>query len=80
MLKEIYAQPEVARRQIGLDIAASGLPCVLETPAAKALTSKIRSVHLIACGTSYHAALIASHWIEELAGLTCRVEIGSEYR
>ena len=80
MLKEIYEQPEVARRQIGLDIAASGLPCVLETPAAKALASKVRSVHLVACGTSYHAALTASHWIEELAGLTCRVEIASEYR
>ena len=37
-------------------------------------------MHLIACGSSYHAALIARYWIESLAGIPCNVEIASEYR
>src|SRR5581483_983190 len=44
------------------------------------LLTRTRNVHLIACGSSYHAALIARYWIESLAGLPCNVEIASEYR
>src|SRR5207247_5870080 len=42
--------------------------------------SAVDSVLILACGTSYHAGLVARHWIEALAGLPCNVEIASEYR
>jgi len=47
---------------------------------ARELLTKTRNVHLIACGSSYHAALVARYWIESLAGIPCNVEIASEYR
>jgi glucosamine--fructose-6-phosphate aminotransferase (isomerizing) len=47
---------------------------------ARELLTKTRNVHMIACGSSYHAALVARYWIESLAGVPCNVEIASEYR
>jgi glucosamine--fructose-6-phosphate aminotransferase (isomerizing) len=44
------------------------------------LLAETRNVHLVACGSSYHAALVARHWIESLAGIPCNVEVASEYR
>lgn len=40
----------------------------------------VRSVLILACGTSFHAGLVARYWIEQVAGLSCTVEIASEYR
>ncbi len=48
-------------------------------PEAKALLDETRCVHIIACGTSYHAGLVAKYWLEEV-GLPCSVEVASEYR
>ena len=47
---------------------------------AAALFPKVASVQILACGTSYHAGLVARHWIEALAGLPCQVEVASEFR
>ena len=44
------------------------------------LVSKLESIKLIACGTSYHAALAGKYWIEMLSGIPCDVEVASEYR
>ncbi|MDE0855861.1 MAG: glutamine--fructose-6-phosphate transaminase (isomerizing), partial [Nevskia sp.] len=41
---------------------------------------RARNIHIVACGTSYHAGLVAKYWIEELASLPCSVELASEYR
>ena len=49
-------------------------------PHAEALLPKIRNVHIVACGTSYHAGLIARYYIEQGAKLPCSVEVASEYR
>ncbi|RDL43377.1 glutamine--fructose-6-phosphate transaminase (isomerizing) [Marinomonas piezotolerans] len=79
MMKEIYEQPKV--------IAACLEGRISET---KVLTScfgvdssflkDIENVHIVACGTSYHAGMVAKYWIEDLAGLPCSVEVASEYR
>ncbi len=47
---------------------------------AKALFDEARHIQIIACGTSYHAGMVARYWLEELAGIACSVEIASEYR
>jgi glucosamine--fructose-6-phosphate aminotransferase (isomerizing) len=49
-------------------------------PAANAILAAADGVHIVACGTSYHAGLVARYQIEEIAGLPCMVEIASEYR
>jgi glucosamine--fructose-6-phosphate aminotransferase (isomerizing) len=80
MLKEIYEQPAVtlaafeSRIQNGLvDESAFG-------EQAKAIFDQIKQVQIIACGTSYHAGMIAKYWMEGLAGIPCQVEVASEYR
>jgi glucosamine--fructose-6-phosphate aminotransferase (isomerizing) len=47
---------------------------------ATELFSRVQAVQIVACGTSYHAGLVARHWIESLTGLPCQVEVASEYR
>ncbi|MDH3419862.1 MAG: glutamine--fructose-6-phosphate transaminase (isomerizing), partial [Gammaproteobacteria bacterium] len=49
-------------------------------PGADELLAAAHAVHIVACGTSYHAGLVARYGIEELTGLPCMVEIASEYR
>ena len=48
--------------------------------AAPELLTGVKSVLILACGTSYHSGLVAKYWIEQLAGVSCAVEIASEYR
>ena len=76
MLKEIFEQPQRLRdtvRQGSVTDEAFG-------PAAAQVFPKVAAVQILACGTSYHAGLVARHWIEALAGLPCQVEVASEYR
>jgi glutamine---fructose-6-phosphate transaminase (isomerizing) len=47
---------------------------------AKEIFSNVKQVQLVACGTSYHAALVARYWLEALAGIPCAVEVASEFR
>ena len=49
-------------------------------PDAGKIFDEVRGVHIIACGTSYHAGLVARHWFETLAGIPCAVEVASEFR
>ena len=49
-------------------------------PAATQVFPQVAAIQILACGTSYHAGLVARHWIESLAGLPCQVEVASEYR
>ena len=76
MLKEIFEQPACLRdtvRQGSVTDEAFG-------PAAAQVFPQVAAVQILACGTSYHAGLVARHWIESLAGLPCQVEVASEYR
>jgi glucosamine--fructose-6-phosphate aminotransferase (isomerizing) len=47
---------------------------------AEAVLDQTEAVHIVACGTSYHAGLVARYWLEEIAGVHCTVEVASEYR
>ena len=76
MLKEIHEQP--ARLQDTVSIDWRSDHCFGTN--TQALLSQVEAVQIIACGTSYHAGLIARHWIESVAGLSCQVEVASEYR
>ncbi|RMA79543.1 glutamine--fructose-6-phosphate transaminase (isomerizing) [Umboniibacter marinipuniceus] len=80
MLKEIYEQPSVVQRILEGRIGANGLlPEAFDAKTVE-LFKTIENITIIACGTSYHAGLVARYWIEELAGIPCNVEIASEFR
>ncbi len=80
MQKEIFEQPQVVAEtlegRIGVDRI---LPNIFGVGADEML-KKVRQVHIVACGTSYHAGLVARYQLEELAGIPCMVEVASEYR
>ncbi|MEN8722155.1 MAG: glutamine--fructose-6-phosphate transaminase (isomerizing) [Alphaproteobacteria bacterium] len=80
MLKEIHEQPAAIARTLegrieGTRIATGTLPDV-----ARLALEQARMVHIVACGTSYHAGLVAAYWLERYAGVSAMVEIASEYR
>ncbi|WP_432697157.1 glutamine--fructose-6-phosphate transaminase (isomerizing) [Marinobacterium sp. YM272] len=80
MLKEIYEQPAVMKAVLEGRINKGHLLEQAFGSEAGALFDQIRQVQIIACGTSYHAGMIASYWIEQLVGIPCRVEVASEFR
>ena len=79
MLKEIYEQPEAIKQTISQALNGDHLR---QDFLADATTNfeKIQQIQIIACGTSYHAGMIAKYWFEQLINLPCHVEIASEYR
>ena len=80
MLKEIHEQPNVIKATMeGRLTNTRVLEQALGTDAGK-LLENVRHVQIIACGTSYHAGMVARYWIEELAGIPCSVEVASEFR
>lgn len=80
MLKEIYEQARVIKATTeGRMTKTRVLEQALGTDAGK-LLENVRHVQIIACGTSYHAGMVARYWIEELAGVPCSVEVASEFR
>ena len=79
MLKEIFEQPAVVAETLEGRLHQGR---VLEDsfgPDAATLFNQTQGVHIVACGTSYHAGLIARYWLESL-GVPCTVEVASEYR
>jgi glucosamine--fructose-6-phosphate aminotransferase (isomerizing) len=80
MLKEIHEQPQALADTLEGRISGGHILTEIFGVGARELLTKTRNVHLIACGSSYHAALVARYWIESLAGIPCNVEIASEYR
>ncbi|TQV82696.1 glutamine--fructose-6-phosphate transaminase (isomerizing) [Exilibacterium tricleocarpae] len=80
MQKEIFEQPKVIGNTLQGRI---GKTAVLEEAfgtEAKAIFDRTRAVQIVACGTSYHAGLVAKYWLEEWAGIACSIEVASEYR
>ena len=78
--KEIFEQPDTARSALAGRIGRHGVyPEAFGVEAAGVL-ERVRAVTIVACGTSYHAGMIARYWIESLARLPCQVEIASEHR
>ncbi|MGH8233144.1 MAG: glutamine--fructose-6-phosphate transaminase (isomerizing) [Rhodanobacteraceae bacterium] len=80
MLKEIFEQPTaVANTLEGRVADGHVLPNIFGVDADK-LLQQVRHVHIVACGTSYHAGMVARYWLEGIAGIPCAVEVASEYR
>jgi len=80
MLKEIHEQPQAIADTLEGRIADGRILTAAFGVGASELLRETRHVHLVACGSSYHAALIARYWIEGIAGIPCSAEIASEYR
>ena len=79
MLKEIYEQPEAIQQTISQALNGNALREDFLKDAELDFAN-IQQVQIIACGTSYHAGMIAKYWFEQLINLPCHVEIASEYR
>ncbi|OGT32219.1 MAG: glutamine--fructose-6-phosphate aminotransferase [Gammaproteobacteria bacterium RIFCSPHIGHO2_12_FULL_35_23] len=80
MLKEIFEQPQAVNDTLE---GRLGKEKVLEEAfglKAKEIFPKVEHVQIIACGTSYHAGMVARYWLEELAGISCNIEVASEIR
>jgi glutamine---fructose-6-phosphate transaminase (isomerizing) len=80
MLKEIYEQPTCLIDVFEGRVHEGHLLDSVFGPEAEKILDSTRSVQIIACGTSYHAGLVAKYWLEALAGIPCNVEVASEYR
>ncbi len=80
MQKEIHEQARAVARTLEERIANGRVLEAAFGPEAQDVLDKTRGVHIVACGTSYHAGLVARYWIEQLCRLPCSVEIASEYR
>ncbi len=76
MLKEICEQPDRLRETLTFE----SLDDSLFGDSAAAVFDQVQAVQIIACGTSYHAGLVARHWLESFAGVPCQVEVASEFR
>ena len=79
MLKEIYEQPEAIQQTISQALNSNALRADFLAEAVADFES-IQQIQIIACGTSYHAGMIAKYWFEQLIGVPCQVEIASEFR
>ncbi|MCG8412972.1 MAG: glutamine--fructose-6-phosphate transaminase (isomerizing) [Pseudomonadales bacterium] len=80
MLKEIHEQPQVIQDTLDGRISEGK---VLEEAfgiKAKAIFDKVKSVQIVACGTSFHAGQVAKYWLESIARIPCQVDIASDYR
>ncbi|MCO7245878.1 glutamine--fructose-6-phosphate transaminase (isomerizing) [Halomonas sp. Mc5H-6] len=80
MLKEIFEQPEVIRAALEGRLSDDHVLVESFGPDAPAIFQATRQIHIIACGTSYHAGLVARYWLERYAGIPVQVEVASEYR
>ncbi|RZO84548.1 MAG: glutamine--fructose-6-phosphate transaminase (isomerizing) [Oceanococcus sp.] len=80
MLKEIFEQPRALADTLQERISHDALLPQSLGPAAEKLLATAENVHIVACGTSYHAGMVARYWIETLAGVPVNVELASEYR
>ena len=80
MLKEIHEQPSVVQRTLEGRLGSDHVMVQAFGPQAAELFAKVRNVQIVACGTSYHAGMVARYWLESLAGIPCQVEVASEFR
>ncbi len=80
MHKEIFEQPQAVIDALEGRITQEQVLISTFGQQAEAIFNKIQQVQIIACGTSYHAGLVAKYWFEDYIGLPCQVEVASEYR
>ena len=80
MLKEIFEQPSALADTLYGRIENQRVVPESLGPRAAELLDRVEHIHIVACGTSYHAGCVGKYWLESIAGVPCQVEIASEYR
>lgn len=80
MLKEIFEQSKVLSDTIEGRISSPEVLKASFGERASHIFPQVKQIHIVACGTSYHAGMVAKYWLESLSGLPTQVEIASEYR
>ncbi len=80
MQKEIFEQPAALSNTLEMLAQARSITPNLFGVEADNVFRSVRRVLVLACGTSFHAGLVARYWLEDIAGIECSVEIASEYR
>jgi len=80
MQKEIFEQPVALSNTLEMLGAVRSIQPGLFGANTEEVLKDVRQVLIIACGTSYHAGLVARYWLEAIAGIQCNVEVASEYR
>ncbi|MES1943984.1 glucosamine--fructose-6-phosphate aminotransferase [Salinisphaera sp. PC39] len=80
MLKEIFEQPSALTDTWQGRLGEHGALAASIGPGAEDLFARVKAVHIVACGTSHHAGLVARYWLESVARVPCNVELASEYR
>ena len=80
MLKETYEQPTAIRNTLEGRLLGNVLDTQTFGEGADDIFKEIEHVQIIACGTSYHSGMVARYWLEALAGVSCNIEIASEFR
>ncbi len=80
MLKEIHEQPRAIAQTLEERVAGGKLLDAAFGPSAQQVFKEVKAVHIAACGTSFHAGLVASYFIEQICRIPARIEIASEYR
>ncbi len=80
MLKEIFEQPRAIAETLEGRISSDRVLDEAFGLGAGKIFDGIKGVHIIACGTSYHAGMVAKYWLESIARIPCSVEVASEFR
>ncbi|MGI9211636.1 MAG: glutamine--fructose-6-phosphate transaminase (isomerizing) [Methylococcaceae bacterium] len=80
MQKEIHEQPVAISRTLEGRVRNGRLLDDAIDASLKARLASVNAVQIVACGTSYHAGLVAKYWLESIAGVVCSVEVASEFR
>ena len=80
MLKEIFEQPRAVADCLEGRIAEGRVLEQSFGPDAARIFDQVQGVHIIACGTSFHAGMVGRYWLESIAGIPCSVEVASEFR
>jgi glucosamine--fructose-6-phosphate aminotransferase (isomerizing) len=80
MHKEIFDQPQAVIDTLEGRITQDQVLVSSFGPNAESIFSSVNRIHIIACGTSYHAGMVAKYWAEDIIGMPCQVEVASEFR
>jgi glutamine---fructose-6-phosphate transaminase (isomerizing) len=80
MLKEIHEQPAALRAVLEGRLADGRVLDGILGPRARELLAVVQHVHIVACGTSAHAGMVAKYWMERIGKIPCSVELASEFR
>ncbi|NRA62247.1 MAG: glutamine--fructose-6-phosphate transaminase (isomerizing) [Psychrobium sp.] len=80
MLKEIFEQPHAVRNALAGRLVNGQVQDDVFGVGSAEIFEKVQHIQIIACGTSYHSAMVARYWLEDMVGISCNVEIASEFR